>query len=470
MNDNYDELVDRIMNMRRFGKKKGVEVSGMLLDALERPERGMKVIHVAGTNGKGSSCVFMAHMLSHMGYKVGLFTSPHLVDFSERIQVVTGNTFAMISHKEVVALGNEILDVAADTVVEDGINLIDMLTMFDICFVMALLKFRREDCDYVILETGLGGIYDSTTAISVIPKVCLITSIGLDHTKYLGSTITEIAENKAGIFVEGTKVVLSELDKSAYRVMIDRCKSLGIGDIYNIDDYNYDSYTYLKMLKGYQVTNAKAAIVAVKALLDADRDSFITAYMDYCHSSKEHCSNDCAKCADYEKSCELGFDEWVDLCVNSGIYAFSWPGRLEMISDNIIMDGAHNEEAFIALKEYLVGEYTDYEVNIIIGVLSDKDVTRELDIISPIADVIMTADITDDRGLSGEELRDKLIARGQKAKYLGDESAVAEYIYNLMQKSNANSSSKLYNKLYVVTGSLYFVGNVKRILWQLQQE
>ncbi len=460
MSISYEKFVDNIMNMRRFGKKKGVEVSGELLDALNHPERGMRIIHVAGTNGKGSTCVFIANMLMKMGFKVGLFTSPHLIDYNERIQIGENNTFTRISHEDVIRLGQVILEHGAD------------LTMFDVCFVMACLKFKEESCDYVILETGLGGKYDSTTAISEVPKACAITSIGLDHTKYLGDTIEEIADNKAGIIVGGTKVVLSEMPDEAMKVMYDRCNKLRIADrdIIVTTNQEYLPYTYLKTLKGFQRINAKTAISTVQVLIEADKDLYITKYMDFCHSSEEHCSNDCAKCADADKSCSVGFDEWVDLCINMGLNSFKWSGRLEWLSDNILIDGAHNEEAFTALSEYLRSEYSSYEVYFIVAVLNDKDYFKEFKIIEPIADTYLTADIDDKRSKSGRELMYELQNEGYNAKYIGSEEDVANYIHNLIKKNNANSDAKLYNRLYVITGSLYFVGNVKRYLCQLQQE
>ncbi|MCR4610661.1 MAG: hypothetical protein K5644_02065 [Lachnospiraceae bacterium] len=462
MSKSYEEFVNQIMNMRRFGNKTGVEVSTELLDAFDHPEKGMKIIHVAGTNGKGSSCVFMANVLMKMGLKVGLFTSPHLMDFNERIQVAQDNTFTRISHEEVIQIGQKILDKEIEA----------SPTMFDICFMMAILKFKKEQCDYVILETGLGGIYDSTTAIACIPKVCLITSIGMDHTQYLGNSIEEVARNKAGIFVKGSIIILSDMEREALRVMKDRYMELGIEDrdVLYVSDLDDKPYTYIKMLPGYQKANAKAAIVSIKALVDGDKDTFIIKYMEYCKSKEEHCSNDCAHCHEASDMCSISLDDWVDLCINMGISGFSHPGRLEKLSKNVIMDGAHNEEAFTALRSYIDSEYGSYKVHMIIGVLSDKEYQKGLDIIGPAIDSFMTADVADSRAKSGKELALELTEEGYNAKYLGDEREVALYIEELMKKNNANSSSKLYNNLYVITGSLYFVGNVKRILWQLQQE
>ncbi len=462
MDKKYEEFVNRIMNMRRFGKKRGVEVSTELLDAFNRPEKGMRVIHIAGTNGKGSTAVLIADMLMKMGFKAGLFTSPHLEDFNERIQVGEGDTFTRISHEEVLSIGSEILDKDIES----------EPTMFDICFIMAILKFKREQCDYVILETGLGGKYDSTTAISCIPKACVITSIALEHTEYLGDTVVDIAHNKAGIIKQGTKVVLSDIDKDAQSVILEECDKKGIknSDVYRINDCNFDNCTYLKMLLGYQKKNAKTAIRTVQCLVDDDRDMFITKYMEYCKSGEEHCGSDCAKCSTPEKICELSFDEWVITSINRAIHTFNHAGRLEKAADNVILDGAHNVEAFTALYDFLESEYEGCNIHFIVGVMADKNYMEELKIISPIADEIMCADIDDERAKPGEELKAELTKEGIKAEYLGDEESVARFIFDLIKKNNAKSSPELYNNLYVICGSLYFVGNVKRLLWRLQQE
>ncbi len=456
MSTEYESLVNRIMSLRRFGKKKGIDVSSEMLDELGRPEKDMKVIRVAGTNGKGSSCNYIANILMKLGFKVGLFTSPHLVDFSERIQVGVDDTFTRISHEDVLRLGHEILDM------ECGFE----ATMFDVCFVMAILYYKEMACDYVILETGLGGTYDSTSAISCIPKVCVITSIGLDHTKYLGSSIEEIASNKAGIIVSGSRVVLSHMSDAARDVILQDCEDKGIpqGDVVVVDEYDYSPYKILNRLGGFWIYNAKAVIAAVRTLVDVDRDSFIIKYMEYNQRGAEHCGRDCEKCADIDKSCELSFDEWVNSFINVGIISMKFPGRMEKLSDNVILDGAHNIEAFRMLSKTLSQEYEGRSIHIIMAVLEDKDYEEEIEIIAPVASEFLTATIDDSRAKSGEELAGMISNMGYKATYLGTEGDAAAFINKLIKKNDAKSSLELYNNLYVVCGSLYFVGNIKRLL------
>ena len=147
-----------------------------------------------------------------------------------------------------------------------------------------------------------------------------------------------------------------------------------------------------------------------------------------------------------------------------------WQGRLEKVSYNVILDGAHNVEAFQALYDVLLDDYSDYDIHIIVGVLEDKDYMKELLLHKPIAKTYMTATIDDTRAKSGEDLMRELTNNGCNASYIGSEEDVARFINNFVKKNSENSSVELYNDLYVVCGSLYFVGNVKRYLWQLQQE
>ena len=168
--------------------------------------------------------------------------------------------------------------------------------------------------------------------------------------------------------------------------------------------------------------------------------------------------------------CEISLDEWFDVNVNLGISHTMWQGRLEKVSDNVILDGAHNVEAFQALYDVLLDDYSDYDIHIIVGVLEDKDYMKELLLLKPIAKTYMTATIDDTRAKSGEDLMRELTNNGCNASYIGSEEDVARFINNFVKKNSENSSVELYNDLYVVCGSLYFVGNVKRYLWQLQQE
>ena len=180
----YKEVIDKIENSRRFGNLPGVEVTRRMLAALGNPQEGLRFIHVAGTNGKGSTCAFLTNIFTQAGLKCGCFTSPHLIHFEERITVGQ----QMIPKDAVTRIGNELL------AMDFGVT----PTMFDYCLVMAVLYFKECGCDVAVMETGLGGRLDSTNALGN-PMVAVITRIGYDHMAILGNTLTEIASEKAGI-------------------------------------------------------------------------------------------------------------------------------------------------------------------------------------------------------------------------------------------------------------------------------
>ena len=181
----YEEIIEIIQSKRRFGKAYGRDVTAEMMDLLGHPEEGMQIIHIAGTNGKGSTAAFVSSILHAAGFVVGRFTSPHLIRFTERI-VVDGQE---ISKEDVVRFGEQLLD----------LPMTQECTMFDLCLGMAILYFKERICDYVVLETGLGGAKDSTAGLSIVPLVCAFTNIGFDHTAILGNTIEEIAAEKAEV-------------------------------------------------------------------------------------------------------------------------------------------------------------------------------------------------------------------------------------------------------------------------------
>lgn len=274
---NYEEVLNIIENSRRFENRPGVEIAGIMLDKLGNPQEGMRFIHVAGTNGKGSTCAFLNSILTQAGMKVGVFTSPHLIDFEERIAIGSRR----ISREDVVRLGNMLLNI------DFGVT----PTMFDYCLAMAVTYFREQQCDIAIMETGLGGRLDSTNAIG-LPEVSVITRIGFDHTAFLGNTLREIASEKAGILKHGTYAVIETQEKEAREVFEKVLEKNNISYCFvTPEDIEYVSKLGINMAGVHQWENGAAAMLASRHILGENRN------------------------------------------VEKGLRTAVWPGRMERLSD-----------------------------------------------------------------------------------------------------------------------------------------
>lgn len=414
-NLSYEEVAAAIENKRRFGNLKGIEISGVMLEKLNHPERAFRLMHIAGTNGKGSVSAFLREILRAAGEKVGLFTSPHLVDFRERIQA----DGEMIPRADAARIGNALLS-------EDfGVS----PTMFDYCLVMALLYFKEKKCSVVILETGLGGRSDSTNACGV-PDVTVITKIGFDHMAVLGDTLGKIAWEKAGIIKRGTRLVLESQQKEAMDVLRAEAEAAGVTDVRVVDmeklkilpmrekrqRFSYGEFEDLtmKQLGVYQYENAAAAILAAEAFFGR-RVGRAAA----------------------------------DAAIRCGIADTVWEGRMELISERpfFLMDGAHNENGAKALAESLRALFPDEKFHFVMGVMADKDYMEMIRILLPLALDFKTVTVAGGRALPGEELAGKIRACGAPATACG---SVREALAKLDGKT-------------VAFGSLYFIGEIKAL-------
>ena len=391
----YQQMVTKIESMRRFGKATGLEVSTALLRELDYPEKNMDIIHIAGTNGKGSTAAFLASLLKESGKRVGLFTSPHLITFRERIQI-NGN---YISEDDVVFWGEKVLEAARGLEVD--------ATMFDIALAMALLYFKSQEVEVVILETGLGGRYDSTRALSVVPKVSVITNIGFDHTAVLGNTLEEIAENKADIIRKDTVAVIAKMDEKAQKVIVSHCEKLSVPYVFAMD-MELDSKWELGLLGDYQKENAQNALAAYESYMKGKMDQEVIAL---------------------------------------GLKNATHPGRLQIIQKDplVIVDGAHNPQGVSALSRSLKALYPKEKFTFVVGVLADKDYGHMMEEMLPLAKEFVTVTVESNRALQGEELARYLRERGAKAY-------AASSIEDAFLREQTGKT--------VVFGSLYFVGDV----------
>ncbi|MCR5544891.1 MAG: bifunctional folylpolyglutamate synthase/dihydrofolate synthase [Lachnospiraceae bacterium] len=442
----YEEIVSKIENIRRFGKATGREVSKELLAYLGNPEKDLSIIHIAGTNGKGSTAAFCSSILKVSGLKVGLFTSPHLITFRERIQI----NGEYISKEDVIRLGKKVLLAGEKISLEP--------TMFDIAMAMAFLYFKEKKVDGVVLETGLGGAKDSTRALSCVPKVSVITNIGFDHVGILGDSLGEIAVNKAGIIREGTKVVIAKMDKEAEDVIVSTCEgkeprvpemvgksvsyekasSVDLKELFERAGFEKVS---LGLLGSYQEENAKNAVAAVKAFLDGEK-SF--------NGEKGNSLVGEEKSFNGEKGNSFFGEEW-ESAFCKGLMEARWPGRMDVVSNDpfVLADGAHNPQGVRALRESLESLYPLEKFFFVVGVLADKDYATMMEEVLPLAEKFYTVTVESSRSLQGEELARVLEAKGVSAK-----------AFSSIDDAFLAAKNEAKNQRIIAFGSLYFIGDV----------
>lgn len=447
-NYSYEEVVDIIQNTRRFGSMTGYEVSKRMLEQLGNPQSGIPFVHVAGTNGKGSITAFLCKILEQTGKKVGMFTSPHLICFEERIRI----NGAYISREDVKRFGNLLLDTAFDV----------SPTMFDYCLAMAVLYFKEQQCDIMVMETGIGGRYDSTNALGV-PELAIITKIGFDHTAILGDTLEEIAGEKAGIMKAGCPVVTSEQQSPASEVLLQNFREVNglehadfvrtkqqweenAGEIAiskeaaiymtSREDYRLAGSIPMKMPTGYQIENAATAIIGARVL----------------GVSEEH--------------------------IRAGISQTFWKGRMEIINENpfFMIDGAHNAHGVWALASSLKELYPNEKFHFIMGVMADKDYEEMIDALLPLAIDFVTVTPESNRALQSKDLAECIQKKGIKARFEDDMEKVIRPL--LPRKNDADKNVTMLSKesgethIYlpasehkiIAFGSLYFIGAIEAMI------
>lgn len=414
----YQDFLTRIYGLGRFGMKPGLERIAALLKALSRPQDGLRVIHVAGTNGKGSTAAFLSSILASAGHVTGLYTSPHLVSFTERIRI----NGVEIPEDEVTSLAERILSVAAEGT-----------TFFEIVTAMAFLWFAEQGVGPAVMEVGMGGRLDATNAASGILSV--ITPIALDHCEHLGASLDRIAREKAGVIKASRPVVSSCQQGEAMEAIRERCSVLGSplfewdGDFLAFwagDGLSYRGLGWnLDGLKPgipgrYQAANVASALCAAELL---DR-SGVSVTADEARRGIEHAS---------------------------------WPGRMEMFPGppRILLDGAHNPAGAAALAESLRDIRRD-ALFLVIGVVEDKDVQGILSPLLPHADRVVAVTPSIPRGLPSGELAALCGKLGIQAE---DGGSLADGLEMACAEARPGD-------LILVCGSLFIVGEARARLIQ----
>ena len=426
----YEAAVSYCLEIPRFTKKNSTESTRAFYEYLGKPGSNSKIVHVAGTNGKGSVCAFLQSICMQMNVKVGMFTSPHLCDIRERVRI----DGEWVEEEAFLAIFKQLAESLLEFQAENSEQKEYHPSFFEWLFFIGMLYFERELPEVILLETGLGGRLDATNCIEA-PTLCVITKIGLDHMEYLGDTIEEIAGEKAGIIKPGIPVVYLKDKKEADGVIAITAGNLSspyvfvskedVESIFFQDkriDFSYKSryYGYVRFSVAstafYQVENALLAVNAAEELF---KDSL---------------------------SVEI---------LQKGIAAMRWEGRMEEVLPGVFLDGAHNEDGINAFLASVSRDGCKGKRKVLFSAVSDKQYAKMAGMImdSELFDMIYTAPIDSARGVDTKEL-ELVFARGQNVRHaespqkalleMLDDRGVDDYLY--------------------VAGSLYLIGQLKEWL------
>jgi dihydrofolate synthase/folylpolyglutamate synthase len=424
--------IDQIHSFERFGSRLGLERIGELMSRLGNPQDDMRVIHVAGTNGKGSVCRYIYSVLRGHGYRTGLYTSPFVVSFFERIEF----DGAYITEEELDGCTREVMS-RIDEMLAEGF---ESPTEFEVLTAVAFLHFSKKGTEFLVLEVGLGGRGDSTNIITR-PEVCVISSISLDHTDRLGSTLPEIAREKAGIIKPSCPVIISADDAEAAKVLaqtayekraplIDAGRIKARGVLKSPLSYSFSANIFgkfyseirISMPGMHQIRNAICALCAIELL-----------------RSKALITTDGAL-----------LREWMETAKQ--------PGRFEVLDGEpaIVLDGAHNPAGAAVMAETALDLFPGKRILLVVGVLRDKELSLMIGHFDRVADAYITTEPNNERRLSAAELERELIKTGKPCKAVPDPLSAVREALNRRNEFD----------VVVVSGSLYLLGAVREYLYE----
>lgn len=427
MHFSYEEAVDYILDVPRFTKKNMPEDTERFFDFLGRPGERAKIVHVAGTNGKGSVCAFVTSVLERAGISTGLFSSPHLVDIRERFRL----NGEMISREAFASCLNRVMDSLELFRAETG-KAEYHPTFFELLFFMGMLWFSDQKAEAIVLETGMGGRLDATNVVRR-PAVCVITRIGLDHMEYLGDTKEKIAAEKAGIIKPRVPVVFWDEDPSVSRVIVEKAKKIDAETIpvseeevgfFNFKNKTVDFsmrsgyYEYIRVCLHtpavYQRQNAALAVRALEVL-----------------NGKLMQEPEAAKRITRE-------------AIEEGLSAAHWSGRMEEVLPGVLIDGAHNEDGVHAFLESVRHDGCEGRRSLLFSVVSDKRAGRMAEQIleSGLFSRIVAAPMKSGRSLTREQLDE--IWMGQAELYDSPEKAFDTLIREKGKKDMVYAAGSLY--------------------------
>ena len=418
---NYEEAMNFIQNTNKFGSVLGLDNIRELLERLGNPQDQLRVVHIAGTNGKGSTLAFLAGIFRESGYRAGRYVSPASFSYEERFRINEEN----ISKKDLCFYMEKIKNVAEE-MVKDGLS---HPTMFEIETALSFIYFLDKKVDVVLLETGMGGRLDATNVVKK-PIATVIASIGMDHMQFLGDTLEKIASEKAGIIKEGCPVISYDNTKEVNEVIKNKAKqmhakvtfvnSAGIRVLQ--ESLNGESFSYrssdgrwyekieIPLLGRHQINNAALALETLNVIKNY-----------YCIS---------------------------DFQTEDGMRKTIWRGRIEILEREpmVICDGAHNPDGAKSLLSFLQNNFTNQRLIYIMGVLSDKDYEQMVQILAPSADKIYTVAPDNPRALSSRELCNCISKYHQNVE---ERQRLAECLSEVRQKAEKDD-------VIIICGTLSF--------------
>lgn len=427
----YEEAMAYIKEVGNFGSNYGLERTLRILEILGDPQKAIKFIHVAGTNGKGSVTSMITSMLIEYNFKVGMYTSPFLEEFEERIQINRVNI-----PKNILGDLIEKVKISVDKVIEEGYT---HPTEFEIITCLMLLYFKEEKVDYGVIEVGLGGRLDSTNVIN--PILSIITSISFDHTNLLGNTLAKIAAEKAGIIKENIPVIIYPQEEDALCV-IKEVSSRNNSELLIVDKAKGKFDSVIEEDRYYQ---------RVLVMLDEEEYNFELPLL-----GEHQITNLLVALSAFNKICKIDKLKFDISKVKSSIKKVKWIGRLETMNKNplIVIDGAHNIQGIKALRKNVLKYFKFKDIYLLLGILADKQVSDMVEEIAPIAKKIYALTPHSERAELAEDLKKEI------EKVNPNCSAFESYeeAINLALKEAGPDD------LILISGSLYMIGDMRKIL------
>ncbi|WP_089608700.1 bifunctional folylpolyglutamate synthase/dihydrofolate synthase [Dehalobacterium formicoaceticum] len=417
----YLEAMDYLKNLTTFGINLGLGRIQNLLTRLGNPEKKVSFIHVGGTNGKGSTCAMLASVLQQSGMRVGLFTSPHIHSYTERIRI----NGVEIGEKDIARLITE-LRVHLDQMVQEGL---EHPTEFEVSTALALLHFAQEEVDMAIMEVGLGGTIDSTNVI--MPSISIITNVAMDHMDYLGNTLEEISAVKAGIIKKGRDVITAADHPAVLRIIrekaeLEQAPLWEYGQDFSVEalSHSEEGQGFHCMVQGKTYSNLKITLRGVHQLKNA---SLAVA-----------------------AAVKLGVGE---PAIREGLARASWPCRLETVRQKplVVIDAAHNHHGIKVLVQALKEYWPEKKKVLLLGMLADKEREKVVSEIAPLADKVVVTKPNNPRAGSWRQVAEFL-------KDYVDKIEVEENIGQAVDKALALTGEE---EMLVITGSIYMVSEAR---------